>query len=126
VLLSGGFGAAVAADFEALANSEIFDPVTEKFSSVGALQVARVGHSALLLPDGQVLPVGGTRGEAQAGSGISETELFDAGTGKWTAGPSLDPAGVGVTATLLGNGKVLLFGGEDAQGFPRPNVFLFE
>jgi len=70
--------------------------------------------------------VGGTRGGAQAASGISETELFDAPTGKWTAGPRLDPAWVGVTATLLGNGKVLLFGGEDPQGFPRPDVILFE
>jgi len=33
---------------------------------------------------------------------------------------------VGVTGTLLGNGKVLLFGGEDAQGFPRPEAFLLE
>jgi len=87
VLLSGGFGAAGAPDFEALAASEIFDPVTEKFSSVGGLQVGRAGHSALLLPDGRVLAVGGTRGGAQAASGISETELFDAPTGKWTAGP---------------------------------------
>ena len=126
VLLSGGFGAAGAPDFAALAASEIFDPVTEKFSSVGGLQVGRAGHSALLLPDGRVLAVGGTRGGAQAASGISETELFDAPTGKWTAGPRLDPAWVGVTATLLGNGKVLLFGGEDAQGVPRPDAFLFE
>jgi len=126
VLLTGGFGASVAADFEALAASEIFDPATEKVSSVGALHVARTGHSALLLPDGQVLVVGGMRVGASAGSGVSETELFDAATGTWTAGPLLDPAWVGVTATLLGNGKVLLFGGEDAQGFPRPDAFLFE
>jgi len=126
VLLSGGFAAAGAADVEALAASEIFDPVSEKFSSVGGLEIPRVGHSALLLPDGRVLAVGGTSGGAQAGSGVSATELFDARTGKWTAGPLLDPAWVGVTATLLGNGKVLLFGGEDAQGFPRPEAFLFE
>ncbi len=126
VLLSGGFAAAGAADVTALAASEIFDPVSEKFSSVGGLQVPRVGHSALLLPDGRVLAAGGTRGGAQARSGVSATELFDARTGKWTAGPLLDPAWVGVTATLLGNGKVLLFGGEDAQGFPRPDAFLFE
>src|SRR5439155_18792669 len=41
-------------------------------------------------------------------------------------GPSTGPVWVGVTATLLGNGKVLLFGGEDPQGFPRPDVILFE
>ena len=40
-------------------------------------------------------------------------------------GASIGPAWVGVTATLLGNGKVLLIGGEDAQGFPRPEAFLF-
>jgi hypothetical protein len=126
VLLSGGFAAAGAADFEALATSEIFDPVSEKFSSVGALEIPRVGHSTLLLPDGRVLAVGGTRGGDHARSGVSATELFDARTGKWTAGAILDPAWAGVTATLLGNGKVLLFGGEDAQGLPRPEVFLFE
>jgi len=90
--------------------------VTERVSPVGALHLARTGHSALLLPDGQVLVVGGTRGGAQAG--VSETELFDALTGKWKAGPLLDPAWVGVTATLLGNGKVLLFGARTLRGFP--------
>lgn len=68
--------------------------------------------------------VGGTSNGAQAA--VSETELFDARTGKWTAGPSLNPAFVGATTTLLGNGKVLLFGGEGANGFSRPDVFLFE
>jgi hypothetical protein len=127
VLFSGGFAATAApANVETLANSEIFDPLTQRFSSTGALQVARMGHSALLLADGRVLAVGGSRGGAQSGSGISETELFDATTGRWTAGPLLNPAWVGVTATLLGNGKVLLFGGEDAGGFPRPEAFLFE
>ena len=124
VLVSGGFGAVDAASFDVLATSEIFDPATGKFSPAGALQIARAAHSALLLPDGRVLAVGGLG--AQTGAGISQTELFDARTGNWTAGPLLDPARVGVTATLLGNGKVLLFGGEDPHGFPRPDVFLFE
>jgi hypothetical protein len=62
VLLSGGLGAAGAPDFEALAASEIFDPVSETFSSVGGLEIPRVGHSALLLP-GQTNPsLGPTKG----------------------------------------------------------------
>src|SRR5437016_11785653 len=91
VLLSGGFGAAGAPDFEALAASEIFDPMSEKFSSVGGLAIPRVGHSALLLPDGHVLAVGGTRRGAPARAGVSATELFDVRTGKWTAGPLFGP-----------------------------------
>jgi hypothetical protein len=75
------------------------------------------------LSDGRVLAVGGTKADR---SGVPETELFDPRTGKWTAGPLLDRAWAGVTATLLGNGKVLLFGGEDAAGFPRPDTFLLE
>jgi hypothetical protein len=122
VLLSGGFGG-TATEFPALAASEIFDPSTGTFSTTGAMQVPRQGHSALLLADGRVLAVGGIKANR---SGISETELFDPRTGKWTAGPLLDPAWVGVTATLLGNGKVLLFGGEDTGGFPRPDTFLLE
>jgi hypothetical protein len=125
VLLTGGFGPA-AADSETLATAEIFNPATETFSPAGAMQVPRVGHSALLLPDGRVLAVGGSNPGAPLGSGISETELFDSAKRTWTAGPRLDPASIGVTATLLGNGKVLLFGGEDPQGFPRPVAFLLE
>jgi hypothetical protein len=126
VLLSGGFGPAGAGDFEALAASEIFDPATRRFSSAGPLQVARAEHSAIPLPDGQVLVVGGMKGGTEAATGISETELFDARLGTWTAGPRVSPAALGMTATLLGNGKVLLFGGEDAGGFPRSTVFLIE
>jgi hypothetical protein len=123
VLLSGGF-AGNATDFQALGPSEIFDPATGTFSATGALQVPRLSHSALLLPDGRVLAAGGTRGTVRGG--IPETELFDPHTGRWTPGPLLDPAWESVTATLLGNGKVLLFGGEDTNGFPRPDAFLFE
>ena len=126
VLLSGGLAMEAAFDFHALASSEIFDPVTAKFSSVGALQIARAVHSAILLPEGRVLAVGGSSDDSLSGPAIPETELFDAHTGKWTAGPRLDPAFARVTATLLGNGKVLLYGGEGAQGFPRPETFLFE
>jgi hypothetical protein len=53
------------------------------------------------------------------------TDLFDPQTGAWMAGPSPAPA-VAATATLLGNGKVLVFGGEGAAGFPISTAMLFE
>jgi len=126
VLVSGGFGLAGTNSFGAVAATEIFDPAAGTFSPAGDLQVARAVHTSLLLPDGQVLVVGGIRGDGRLPSGIPETELFDAALDRWTAGPRLSPASPGVTATLLGNGKVLLFGGEDDRGFPRADAFLFE
>ena len=118
---------------QATASSEIFDPATGKFSAANSLQVARVDHSALLLRDGRVLVVGGFR--AEDGAGISLTELFDGSNGTWSAGPLVPPRATdalgpppspGSTATLLGNGKVLVFGGDDTFGFPRATAYLLE
>ena len=110
---------------EVLAGTEVYDPTTDEFSPAGALQVARGFHSAIVLTDGRVLVVGGITTNAR-GAGIPMTELFDPRTNLWSVGPTLDPAWSGVTATLLGNGKVLLFGGETALGFPEPTVLLYE
>jgi len=127
VLISGGLGRADPADGDsALAASEVYDPVTGKFSALGTLQIARFDHSATLLTDGRVLVTGGARSVDEFNVPLAEAELFDPATGQWTPGPRLDPAWRHTTATLLGNGRVLLFGGEDAQGFPRPTVGLFE
>ena len=57
---------------------------------------------------------------------VPATEIFDPTTGQWSAGPLLDPAFFAATVTPLGNGKVMIFGGEDADGFPQSAVALFE
>jgi hypothetical protein len=136
VLLSGGYvmpPPQATARTAATASSEIFDPATGKFSTTNSMQVARVDHSALLLRDGRVLVVAGFR--AEDGDGIAQTELFDASTGTWSAGPLVPPPAEdflgpppspGSTATLLGNGKVLVFGGRDTFGFPRATAYLLE
>jgi hypothetical protein len=36
------------------------------------------------------------------------------------------PPSAGSTATLLGNGKVLVFGGSDTFGSPRATAYLLE
>jgi len=45
---------------------------------------------------------------------------------QFTPGPTLDPAWFNVTARLLGNGKVLLFGDETALGERQASVLLYE
>jgi N-acetylneuraminic acid mutarotase len=110
-------------------NAEIYDPASGQFGPAGSLRDARDTHAAVTLTDGRVLVLGGEAPPAIAGrSGVavSSTEIFDPAIGQWTPGPALSPAFSGATVTLLGGGKVLIFGGQDEGGFPASAAALFE
>jgi hypothetical protein len=115
VLVTGGF---VGTDGSTAASAEIYDPSMGRFTPAGAMQVGRSRHSAILLTDGRVLVLGGMRAGAA-------TDIFEPKIGAWSPGPIPAPAAA-ATVTLLRNGKVLVFGGEDALGFPNSTVMLFE
>lgn len=76
----------------------------------------RFDHAAALLPNGEVLIVGGI---ARNGVMQSTAEIFDPATGRFspTASPQ-SPRGWGVTATLLRDGKVLVAGGSTGCDSP--------
>jgi hypothetical protein len=71
------------------------------------MSAARVGHSATLLTNGQVLMAGGTGTTAAA-------ELDTPGTGKFTATGSMSAPRGGNVGTLLPDGDVLLTQGTPA------------
>jgi len=126
VLISGGDGNDPAAP---PLGTEMFDPASGQFSSAGDLQAPRDSHSAVRLTDGRVLVIGGEVPPELAGRvgvGVSATEIFDPATARWSAGPALGPAFYVATVTMLSNGKVLVFGGEDAGGTPQAAAALFE
>ena len=105
--------------------AEIYDPAAGTFGPAGELTVGRALHGAVALTDGRVLVVGGGD-TVTLQTGIEATEIYDPATNRWSAGPALRPAWPRATVTPLASGKVLVFGGEDAGGFPRPDVLLFE
>ena len=125
VLMSGGVGAAPSPGTPGPEHAEVYDPATGTFAAAGDLQIGRSLHSAILLTDGRVLVVGGLAQLGDPGA-VALTELYDPATNVWHPGPMLQAAWRGATATLLGNGKVLVFGGEGASGFPKGSTLLFE
>jgi hypothetical protein len=99
-----------------LAACEIFDPVTERFTTTGALSERRMLHTATRLPDGRVLIAGGeTLLAAPRHVDLSYTatcELFDPATGTWHMAAPMVAARTSHTAVLLADGRVLFAGGS--------------
>lgn len=85
---------------------------TSVWSITGNLNVARLFHTATLLPNGKVLINGGF-----GGGPSSSAELYDRATGIWTNAASSNLIHYYPTATLLPNGKVLVVS-DDNVGIP--------
>lgn len=111
VLLAGGFIHSFDCDGNFSDNTaELYDPVAGSFSDTGNMVAARGGHTATLLMTGKVLLAGGADVDP-SGTGLTTAELFDPGTGSFTATGSMAVGRFRHTATLLQSGKVLITGG---------------
>jgi len=86
------------------AEAEIFDPQTGVFTAVGPMVQARDGHTALTLPDGRVLIVGGAGATA---------EIFDPEQSRFLAAPAMARPRFNAAAVVLDDGRVLIVGGGD-------------
>ena len=74
-----------------LDTAQIFDPAMNVRTFVHQLSTARAGHTATLLPYGKVLLAGGYYADPNQ-IYLSATELYDAPTDTWSAGPALNIA----------------------------------
>jgi hypothetical protein len=80
-----------------------------EWNITGGLITARAGHTATLLPNGQVLVAGGIDGSSS--NRLTRAELYDPATGMWFVTGSLATGRQSHSATLLPNGEVLVAGG---------------
>ena len=74
----------------------------------------RFGETATLLPNGDVLVVGGNPEFVRRGSSRATAERFDPTTGRWTPTGAMHEARQEHAAVLLANGEVLVLGGNAA------------
>ena len=107
--------------------AEVYDPVTGRFSPVGAMVTPRVHHFAVALADGRVLVGGGTSSlQADVGSGglvdppAVVAELFDPASGTFIATGEMGIARYGAGAVRLSDGRVLVSGSVHPSGGTDP------
>jgi len=87
------------------------------WSPATSMRTARVYHTAILLPTGRVLVMGGV---AASGAILSGVEVYDPRTSRWATGAPMRSARAGVTAVLLPTGRVLVAGGASGTAGPGP------
>jgi N-acetylneuraminic acid mutarotase len=113
-----------------LAIAELYDPVTNRWSRTGSMNVARKGARAILLADGRVLVVGGANevGQDQPHS-LTSAEIYDPASNTWSTvgGMRTGDGGRYATHTLapLGNGTALAAGGGQ-DGMPASTAEVFD
>lgn len=111
-----------------IANAELYDPATGRFTPTGSMSVARVGHDATMLSDGRVLITGGA-GPGFDSPYLASAEIYDPQTGTFKSVGNMSRPRVNHKATLLTDGRVLITGGFtvlDERGRATSSAEIFD
>ncbi len=110
ILIAGGYLATGPAG-GANPITELYDPITKKWSLGGSMAFAREIFPLIALPDGRVLAIGGQAISGFNAAWLSSVEIYDPNTNIWTTAESMAYERTGCSAVLLPSGKVLVTGG---------------
>lgn len=98
-------------DNRPLASTEIYNPKTGSWRTVGSLGTGRELVKAALLSDGRVLAAGGSIGHFRNYKALASAEIYDPQSERWTATKAMATARTQFSMTVLGDGRVLVAGG---------------
>lgn len=118
VLIAGGHKDRRAA-MTIYSSAEIYDPARGSFSATGNMTIVRHKHAAALLPDGNVLIVGGSDKRDSRGK-YDSAEIYQSREGRFKAIGTMNLARFKLANTLitLRDGKILIAGGGE-----RPEIY---
>lgn len=127
VLVTGGYPGGMGGAAP-VANAEIYDPTSERWTRAEDMPNRREFHTAVTLGDGRVLLAGGIVVARDFRTLLSDSVItFDPASGRWVENEPLAFPRYDHTATLLNDGRVLIVGGTImALGVPRAALFSVE
>lgn len=111
VLIAGGQGPPISGSSAALSSTELYDPAVGSFRNSNDMDESRFNHTAVRLPDGAVMVVGGAGG-TNGDTSLSTAETFDPDDGSWTSAGALTGSRSGHVAEAFTDGRVVVAGGE--------------
>lgn len=119
ILNVGGIGEGsqfvTASDFQSLATASLFDPTLDVRVTLGSGAHAGADSAAEVMSDGRVLVTGGNTSRISTASKATATaDIFDPTTNEWSTAASMATARASHKATALGDGQVLVTGGNRA------------
>jgi hypothetical protein len=126
VLIAGGGRGGMPGGYISYDTAELYDPDTRRFSKMRAHMIFdRVGAAAVRLNDGRVLVVGGKSGRVVTSrhanlaslTPLNTAEIYDPELNSFIRTGDMSAPHYLPTATMLGNGQVLVVGGWAIQGF---------
>ncbi len=88
---------------------QVWDPVGDTFTAVAAPDTFTTGTASLLLPDGDVVVLGG---RLPSDSAATSVVRFDAVTSMWSVEPPMNTGRSGATAILMTDGRMLALSGR--------------
>lgn len=120
VLIVGGNYDPAGGNDSTLTSAELYNPVTQTFTYTGSLNTPRAGHTATLLPNGNVLIAGGAWYNNTYGveEPVFTLEMYNTATGTFSIVPgTLNNAAP--EAILLNNGMILFLVPYSPSGSPQ-------
>lgn len=116
-LVAGGISSLTLTNLGTPTNTaEIYNAVTNTWTTVGSMATARGNHQGWALGGGRYLLAGGANGTILSPVPLQSSEIFDTATNTFTAGPPMSIPRAGAAKFATPHGQIQLFGGATSTG----------